>query len=191
MRFDFPHILLPLDKAVYGPVKKYSNTAPDNRFWPPHPASFLTLCRHKKLDQPKSGFFIPSPRAASQSLPKGTLPRTLSLCLKPGVSVSSVAERLGLISRRHAMSFLALTNLPDNLASESSARTAMTEALFRCTSDYLQNLFEDIDFIINSAPFIRKKCGDLAGYQTMMQMVRYAIECFLTGMFTCLSCHRC
>ncbi|GFR71079.1 hypothetical protein ElyMa_005669500 [Elysia marginata] len=149
----------------------------------------ITCCRHmigirpfvKKLDWLKTGVFIKSPRRNPQSLPPGTLPRTLPLCLKPGVSVSSVTERLGLISRRHAMSFLALTNLPDNLASESSARTAMTEALFRCTPEELQNLFEDTDFIINSAPFIREISGDIAGYETMMQMVRYAAEWFCDG----------
>ncbi|GFR71084.1 hypothetical protein ElyMa_005669800 [Elysia marginata] len=135
----------------------------------------------KKLDWLKAGFYMLSPRVSPQSLPPGDLPRTLPLCLKPGVSVRSVAERLGLKSRRHAMSFLALTNLPDNLVSESSARTAMKEALFRCTPEELQNLFEDTDFIINSAPFIREISGDMAGYETMMRIVRYAAEWFCDG----------
>ncbi|GFR71081.1 hypothetical protein ElyMa_005669600 [Elysia marginata] len=119
-----------------------------------------------------------SPRESPQSLLPGDLPRTLPLCLKPGVSVSSIAERLCLISKRHAMSFLALINLPDNLASESSARTAMTEALFRCTPEELKNLLKDTDFIINSAPFKREISGVVAGYETMMRMVRYAAEWF-------------
>ena len=152
----------------------------------------VNCCKHtigfrpfiKKIPWLKAGYFFMSKERTVLSLPPGPLPRNLPLCLRRGFSVDSVAAKLGLENLRHAMTYVALTNLPPGpggLVGTSPAQIAMRDAIFQCSAMGLQNLFQQANFMMNSAPFIREISSGTQGYRAMMEMVKRAADYFCKG----------
>ncbi|RUS69289.1 hypothetical protein EGW08_022948 [Elysia chlorotica] len=132
----------------------------------------------RKLGWLKAGFFLRSRKESPMTLPPGPLPETFPLCLRPGYSVSDVASRLGLTNTRHAMSYLALTNLPDEDLDGSAVRTAMVNALRTCPAPKLRTLMYAADFLYSNAPFIREASGSTPGYGNIMDLLKKAADWF-------------
>ena len=136
----------------------------------------------KKTDWLKSGYFTMTSR--QRRFPSGTPPyRTpgFPLCLGSRL-LKDVTANVGVQDPRHAMSYIAMANLPDNLiVNISPDRKALGDALVKCSAMELQNLFQQVDFMTNWAPFIREISGRTEGFTRIMDMIKRAADWFCEG----------
>ena len=135
----------------------------------------------KRIEWLKSGIFILTTKTKPPFSPLPGYFKNFNICLRPGISLSDLKNKFGLSEHHHAISYLALTNMPQDLITISPEQTAMSSSLLKCSADKLQKFFDDADFMLTSHPFIKEICGTKPGFSEIMKLVKYAADWYCQG----------
>ncbi|GFO38023.1 hypothetical protein PoB_006452800 [Plakobranchus ocellatus] len=129
----------------------------------------------------KSGVFVLTAKSIPQALLPSESIHVFPICLRAGITIHSLTSALNLLNPRHAMSYLALTNLPRDEVDMTPGLTDLKNALLECSPAERQNLLRRAAFMMTSAPFVRTICGSIEGHSEIVKMFTEAAEWFCTG----------